>query len=74
MRPSNTCLAPLHNATTIPINQPQAFETLAREVLKKIDRAEPAKTSGGGGGGGGKQVTVTAEPTNNGGANKGCCK
>lgn len=43
----------------------QAFETLAREVLKKNDRAEPAKSSG---------VKVTDQPSNNNGQQKGCCK
>mmetsp|Transcript_46959 Transcript_46959/g.69514 ORF Transcript_46959/g.69514 Transcript_46959/m.69514 type:complete len:204 (-) Transcript_46959:134-745(-) len=46
-------------------NVKEAFETLAREVLKKNDRAEPAKSSG---------VKVTDQPSNNNGQQKGCCK
>ncbi len=37
----------------------QAFETLAREVLKKIDRAEPTKPTRDGGG----TVDVKTQPT-----------
>ena len=46
-------------------NVKEAFETLAREVLKKIDRAEPAKPAGG--------VRVN-EPQAGGGSKQGCCK
>eukprot|EP00750_Incisomonas_marina_P021370 INCI4334.1.p1 GENE.INCI4334.1~~INCI4334.1.p1 ORF type:complete len:204 (-),score=44.72 INCI4334.1:343-954(-) len=46
-------------------NVKEAFETLAREVLKKIDRGEPAKPTGG--------VKVSDQPA--GGQQKqGCCK